>query len=99
MEAANIRRRPSYPAQTRLWAVAMARTGQYRQADVAQQVGCCIRQLRRWIKDADTEDGLRPGLKPSEVRELHLLRRVTQRQQERIHLLEEARDFFATETR
>ena len=92
-------RRPTYDHETKTWAVAEMKSGRTTQQDVARVVGCTTRQLRRWLKQTDIDAGRRPGLKLADRQELHLLRRANQRLQNRVSLLEEARDFFATETR
>jgi transposase-like protein len=93
------RHRPTYDHETRAWAVAEVQSGRNTQRDVARVVGCTVRQLRRWLCQADIDAGRRPGLTIPERRELYLLRRANQRLQNRVSLLEEARDFFATGTR
>lgn len=93
------RRRPTYSLEERAWAVAEMRSGRQRQEDVARALGCTTRQVRRWQRQADVDEGVKPGLTTTEKHELHLLRRANQRLQDRIRLYEEARDFFASETR
>lgn len=91
--------RPSYTPAQRAWAVAVVQSGSETQKDVARQLGCCARQVRRWVRQADIDAGKRRGVKSQERRELYQLRRTVLRQQRLIHLLEEARDFFVSETR
>jgi transposase len=62
-------------------------------------LGCSDRQLRRWMRQADIDAGRRRGLTTPQFRELAELRRTVLHQEEKIRLLEEARDFFASETR
>ena len=93
------RHRPTYTHETRVWAVAELRAGRATQKDVARLIGCTTRQVRRWMRQADIDEGVRRGLKTTERRELHLLRQANQRLQERVALYEAARDFFAQETR
>ena len=91
--------RPTYSLNQKAWAVAAVSSGSQTQRDVAAQLGCSDRQVRRWLREADIESGRRRGLKLEERRELLELRRTVRRQAQFIHLLEESRDFFATETR
>ena len=91
--------RPTYSAQQRAWAVAMVAGGSWTQKDVARELGCSDREVRRWLRQEDIESGRRHGLKLSERREIYDLRRTVRRQEQIIHLLRESRDFFATETR
>jgi transposase len=91
--------RPTYTARQKAWAVAMVTSGSQTQKDVARQLGCCDREVRRWLRQADIESGRRRGVKLVERRELFQLRRTVRRQEQLIRLLEDSRDFFVTETR
>ena len=99
MEPQRKRRRPSYGPSLRSLAVTMARSGDLPQKDVAKQIGCTSRQLRRWIRQADIDEGRRPGLKAAERHELAKLRRENLRLTRQIELMQEAQAFFASETR
>jgi len=90
--------RPTYTAQEKAWAMTAVLSGRT-QREVAGVLGCSDREVRRWLRQADIDAGRRRGLKSHERRELFELRRTVQRQEERIRLMEEAQDFFATETR
>ena len=91
--------RPRYSSGQRAWAVAMVESGSQTQKDIAKQMGCSDRQIRRWLRQADIDSGKRRGVKSSERRELYDLRRTVLKQQRFIRLLEESRDFFASGTR
>lgn len=91
--------RPTYSAQQKAWAVAMVSSGAQTQRDVARELGCSDREVRRWLRQEDIESGRRRGLKLAERRELFELRRAVRRQERFIQVLREAQDFFATETR
>ena len=93
------RKRPTYGPELRAKAVAMVRSSGQKQDDIAQAMGCSTRQLRRWMKQSDIDAGKRPGLTTKEHQEMARLRRANVLLQERIRLMEEARDFFARETR
>jgi transposase-like protein len=98
MEEIRRRRLPRYDPETKAGAVALCRAGRTQQ-EVAKSLGCCDRQVRRWVRQADIDDKRKPGLTSSERRELTLLRRANVRLEQRALLLEEALDFFALETR
>jgi len=78
--------------------VAAVRSGRT-QPEAAKALGCSTRQVRRWLRQADIDAGRRRGLKSWERRELLELRRAVAKQELQIRMLEEARDFFASETR
>ena len=87
--------RPTYTSQEKAWAIAAVRAGRT-QKEVAGVLGCSDREIRRWLRQTDIDAGRRRGLKSHERRELFELRRTVVRQEERIRLMEEAQDFFAT---
>jgi transposase len=101
METKTRRKRPTYSPEFRAAAMALARSGQP-QEDVARVMGCTDRQIRRWLRQADIEAGIRDG-KTIRERRLEkrnaLLERANARLQERVHLMEEAHDFFSKGTR
>ncbi len=65
----------AFPPEFRRDVVAVARKGEASVAHVAKDFGISESCLHRWLKIADTDDGLRPGTTPSESAELRELRK------------------------
>ena len=63
------------PKEFRDNAVAMARAGDIPVAQLAKELGISESGLRRWVAQADIEEGARPGVTRSESAELAALRR------------------------
>jgi transposase len=93
------RRRPRYSQEFRAAAVAMVRAGEQTEKDIAKALGCCDRQIRRWLIQADIDSGKRPGMSTVERQELAKLRREVAQLQEQNRLLREAQLFFSRGTR
>ena len=66
---------------------------------VAHQLGFGVETVRKWVNQADVDDGSREGLSSAECRELSELRRENRRLREDVEILERATAFFAKETR
>lgn len=71
-----------YPMEFRRDVVAVARRGEAPIKQIAHDFGIAESCLRNWLRDADVEDGNRPGVTASESVELREARR-------RIRLLEQ----------
>jgi transposase len=64
---------------------------------VADQIGCGVESLRLWVKQADIDDGLEPGLTSTEAAELASLRQENRELRRANDLLKRASSFFAAE--
>jgi transposase-like protein len=93
-----------YPAEMRERAVRMVRD--LRQADpidknvisrVARQLGVGTESLRTWVKQADVDDGKRPGLTTAEREELVTLRKENRELLRANDILQAAASFFGAE--
>ena len=92
------RTRPPYPAEFRQQIVELVRAGQT-PANLAGEFGPCIRSIRRWVRLADRDEGLREdGLTSSEKEELQALRRQNRQLKIERDILAKAAVWFARET-
>lgn len=78
-------------------AVAMARAGDISVAQIAKELGISESGLRRWMAQADVEDGLAPGLTRSDSAELAALKRRNRVLEQEVEILRRASAYFARE--
>jgi transposase len=95
----------NYGAETRAKAVRLVRehAGDYPSewaaiGAVAQRLGIgSAETLRKWVRQAETDEGNRPGLSTAEAAEVRALKRKVSELERTIQILTEATRFFARE--
>jgi len=90
-----------FTAEFRSEAARMVRDGKRGVAAVARELGIAEQTLRRWLKQAEIDEGRGPegALTTAEREELQRLRRENKRLQEERDILKKATAFFAKENR
>lgn len=84
-----------FPAEFKRDVVAVARRGDVPKRVVAADFGISETTLKRWIAQADVDDGIRDGLTTAEQNELVALRRRARRLEEENEILRRAAAYFA----
>lgn len=88
-----------YSAEFRAEAVRLARTSGKPNTQIARDLGMTTETLRKWLKQADLDEGKRQdGLSTEEQEELRRLRRENRILREEREILKKAAAFFARET-
>jgi transposase len=87
----------AFPAEFRRDVVAVARKGEASLAQIAKDFGISESCLHRWVKLADVEDGVRPGVTASESAELRELRKRNRLLEQENEILRRAAAYFAKE--
>jgi transposase len=77
--------------------VAVARKGEAPLSQIARDFGISESCLHRWLKLADIDDGIRPGMTSSESAELRELRKRNRTLEQENEILRRAAAFFARE--
>jgi len=77
--------------------VAVARKGQAPLSQIAKDFGISESCLHRWLKLADIDDGVRPGVTASEAAELRELRKRNKTLEQENEILRRAAACFARE--
>ena len=85
------------PVEFKRRAVELARQGDKPVAEIARDLGVSESGLRRWMAQADIDDGKRQGLTSGEKKELTRLRRGNRGLQMENGILKRAAAFFAKE--
>lgn len=93
------RARRSFTPEFKADIVEQCRKGDRSIAQVAKDFDLTETAVREWCRQADVDDGQRPGLTSAERDELALLRRENRRLQQDVEILRRATAFFAKETR
>ena len=91
--------RPSkYPPEFREEAVRLFRESESTIAESARRLGMGAETLRKWVRQAEIDDGSRPGLSSQEHAEVVRLKREVRRLEEEKLILQKAAAYFARET-
>lgn len=88
----------AFPEEFRRDVVAVARKREAPIAQIAKDFGMSEACLHRWLKLADVEDGVRPGVTLSDNAELRELRKRNRTLEQENEILRRAAAFFARET-
>lgn len=64
---------------------------------VADQIGCGVESLRMWVKQADVDDGVGPGVTTAEQKRIRELEQENRELRRANDLLKRASSFFAAE--
>ena len=101
METAGKKPRPrrSFTPEFKADIVEQCRRGDRSIRQVAKDFDLTETAVREWVKQADIDDGQRPGLTSAERDELAQLRRENRRLRDDVEILKRATAFFAKETR
>ena len=86
-----------FPREFREDVVRVARSSDASVAQVAKDFGVSESCLHRWLKLADVDDGVRPGVTSQESAELRELRRRNKTLETENEILRRAAAFFARE--
>jgi transposase len=87
----------AFPLEFRRDVVAVARKGEAPLSQVARDFGISESCLHRWLRLADIDDGVRPGVTSSESAELRELRKRNKTLEQENEILRRAAAFFARE--
>lgn len=86
-----------FPEEFRRRAVELAREGDKSIPKLAEDLGISESGLRRWVAQADIDDGAKPGVTSGEHAELRRLRKENRVLKMERDLLSRAAAFFASE--
>jgi transposase len=87
----------AFPIEFRRDVVAVARKGEATLSQIAKDFGISESCLHRWLKLADIDDGVRPGVTSGESAELRELRKRNKTLETENEILRRAAAFFARE--
>lgn len=99
MEKRKQRPRRSFTPEFKAEIVELCRRGDRSIGQVAQDFDLTESNVRTWVKQAEIDQGERPGLTTEERAELSRLRRENRSLREDVEVLKRATAFFAKETR
>jgi transposase len=84
-----------FPPEFKRDVVTVARRGDLTHAEVAADFDISIESVRRWLRQADIDDGVTDGLTSAEQSELVQLRRKARRLEMENEILRRAAAYFA----
>lgn len=84
-----------FPSEFKRDVVTVARRGDLTVAEVAADFNVSAESVRRWLRQADIDDGVRDGLTSSEQSEIVQLRRDKRRLEMENEILRRAAAYFA----
>ena len=87
----------AYPAEFRRDVVRVARKGQAPLCQIAKDFGIADATLHNWLKRADVDDGIRPGVTTAEATENRELRKRNKLLEQENEVLRRAAAYFARE--
>ncbi len=87
----------AFPLEFRRDVVAVARKGEAPLSQIAKDFGISESCLHRWLKLADIDDGVRPGVTSGESLELRELRKRNKTLEQENEILRRAAAYFARE--
>jgi len=87
----------AFPLEFRRDVVAVARKGEAPLSQIARDFGISESCLHRWLKLADRDDGIKPGVAASESAELRELRKRNKTLEQENEILRRAAAYFARE--
>ena len=87
-----------YPPEFKRDVVTVARRGDLSVVEVAVDFGVAEEYVRRWMKQADVDDGIKDGQTSSEQAEIVQLRRDKRRLEMENEILRRAAAYFAAST-
>src|SRR6266571_5887527 len=87
----------AFPLEFRRDVVAVARKGEAPLSQVAKDFGISESCLHRWLKLADVDDGVRPGVTSAESAELRELKKRNRTLEQENEILRRAAAYFARE--
>lgn len=91
------RTRPPYPPEFRARMVELVRSGRTA-GELSREFEPTATTIRKWVKQADIDEGRREGVRTDEKEELRRLRRENERLRTEREILKRAAAWFARET-
>lgn len=88
----------AFPMEFRRDVIAVARKGDAPVSQIAKDFGISEACLHRWLKIADIDDGVRPGVTTGEAAELRELKKRNRTLEQENEILRRAAAFFARES-
>jgi transposase len=84
-----------FPPEFKRDVVTVARRGDLTHAEIAADFDISVESIRRWMKQADIDDGIKDGLTSAEQAEVVRLRRENRRLEMEVEILRRATAYFA----